>query len=61
MRNLVIAFVVGLALGVLGTAGIILIGRSGDAGGLAELDRANQRDTARTVENLERTGIDPVW
>jgi hypothetical protein len=54
-KNTIIAFIIGLALGILGTAGAVLIGRSGDAGGLAELDRANQQRTAETVTSLERT------
>jgi hypothetical protein len=54
-KNTVIAFVIGLALGILGTAGFILIGQSGDPGGLAELDRAVQQQAAVTVGELERT------
>jgi septal ring factor EnvC (AmiA/AmiB activator) len=50
-----IAFIVGLALGILGTAGAVLAGQSGDPGGLAGLDRAVQQETERTVANLERT------
>jgi hypothetical protein len=54
-KNRIIAFAIGLALGILGTAGTVLIGQSGGAGGLAGLDRANQLETARTVAGLERT------
>lgn len=54
-KNRIISFIIGLALGVLGTAEAILIRQSGDPGGLAELDRANQQETERTVERLERT------
>jgi chromosome segregation ATPase len=54
-KKYLIAFTVGLALGILGTAGTVIIGRSGDAGGLAELDRANQQRTAETVDGLKRT------
>jgi hypothetical protein len=54
-KNIVVAFVIGLALGVLGTAGAVLFtGGSGDAGGLAELDRANQQRTAEAVDGLGR-------
>jgi chromosome segregation ATPase len=55
-KNIVIAFVIGLALGILGTAGAVLFtGRSGGAGELADLDRANQQRTAEAVTGLERT------
>jgi chromosome segregation ATPase len=54
-KNRIVSFVIGLALGILGTAGAVLIGQSGDPGGLAELDRANQQRTAETVASLERT------
>jgi hypothetical protein len=53
-KNRIAGFVTGLALGILGTAGAVLIGQSGDPGELAGLDRANQRGTERTVESLER-------
>jgi hypothetical protein len=55
-KNTVIAFVIGLALGILGTAGAVLFtGRSGGFGELTELDRANQQRTAEAVTGLERT------
>jgi ABC-type transporter Mla subunit MlaD len=54
-KTTVIAFVIGLALGILGTAGIILIRQSGYPGDLAGLDRAVQQETERTVTSLERT------
>jgi hypothetical protein len=54
-KKYLIAFTIGLALGILGTAGAVLIGRSGGAGGLAELDRANQQRTAETVAGFERS------
>jgi hypothetical protein len=53
-KNRIVSFVIGLALGILGTAGF-LIGQSGGSGGLAELDRANQQRTAETVASFERT------
>jgi chromosome segregation ATPase len=53
-KNTIIAFALGLALGILGTVGTVLIGQSGDPGGLAELDRANQQQTTETVARLER-------
>jgi chromosome segregation ATPase len=54
-KYIVIAFAVGLALGILGTAGAVLFtGGSGGAGGLAELDRANQQRTAEAVDGLGR-------
>jgi ABC-type transporter Mla subunit MlaD len=53
-KNRIVSFAVGLALGVLGTAGAILAGQSGDPGELAKLDRANQLETERTVASLER-------
>jgi hypothetical protein len=54
-KNRIVSFVIGLALGVLGAAGFVLVGQSGGSGGLAELDRANQQRTAETVGRLERT------
>jgi hypothetical protein len=54
-KTTVIAFIVGLALGILGAAGAVFIGQSGDPGDLAGLDRAIQQETERTVANLERT------
>jgi septal ring factor EnvC (AmiA/AmiB activator) len=53
-KNRLIGFAVGLAVGILGTAGIVLTGRSGDPGEFASFNRANQRETERTIENLER-------
>jgi chromosome segregation ATPase len=54
-KNRIVSFAIGVALGVLGTAGAVLVGQSGDSGELAQLDRANQRQTAETVAGLERT------
>jgi hypothetical protein len=53
-KNTIISFAIGLAVGILGTASVILAGRSGPAGDLAGLDRANQQRTTKTVADLER-------
>jgi chromosome segregation ATPase len=54
-KNIIIAFVIGVALGILGTAWAVLAGQFGDPGGLAGIDRANQQRTAEAVDGLERT------
>jgi hypothetical protein len=56
-KNRIVSFIIGLALGILGTIGAVFIldGQSGPSGGLAEIDRANQQRTAETVAGLERT------
>jgi hypothetical protein len=54
-KNTIIAFALGLALGILGTAGAVLAGQSGSAGDLTGLDRAVQQRTAETITDLERT------
>jgi chromosome segregation ATPase len=53
-KNRIVSFAIGLSLGILGTAGF-LSGGSGNPGGLAELDRAGKRETARIIGDFERT------
>jgi hypothetical protein len=54
-KNRIVSFVIGLALGILGTAGAVLVGQSGPTGDLSVRNEFVQRETAATVERLERT------